>query len=254
MSQQFPPKYMIGRENFAISARLCLNKRLPVKKFFGFVSGNASLHFAEIPEDAYAYELPQSATYAYVGFIDSQEGSKLFTDYLVALSGFVKKYKLVANAELLRLVLKWDLDIWVEDRSATEGYREITCFDGRYSLMTSLENTIAILRRTPHSKALIVLCDERENGEGIRNSENDNQYMSCGEYTAIDGDVVKIHFCDFNDDDFEGVHQVELNKRALADALQRVHTQLTKQLEQICKAINIDYKTANQLLNEYYKA
>jgi hypothetical protein len=241
MIEQFPPPFSISHHNFAVSAQIGLVKKVAVKKCWGLINGHVSLNYPEVVERAYTHSAGD-VTYVMSGFIETNEGRKLFAEYLVAIKKVRQKYKMSVDVALLQRILDWTLSITVVDQTASAGYRDIMCMENTDELMTSLENTLNALRRTSQNKVAFILNNDEEE------SDIYDQYLFCGEYMAIEGDVVKLHFYDFNDEDFEVLHKVALDKAAFTSALLRVYTQLKKQLEDVCKAIEVDFKQVNQLL------
>ena len=243
MDDKFPPQYAIQRSTFAICPELNMVRRLHVKKFFGLLNGQAKLEYQAFPEEAYSYSIDNGAlTAVKIGFLETNEGRKIFTAYLAALQQVVEKYHPPIDAVLLETLLGWEMTISVPDKSATQGYRDIECVESTENVIESFENTLAALRRSHHDKTPFVLNDDNEE------SDIYDQYLYCGEYMAIEADVVNIHFYDFNDENFEQLHKVALDKTDFYNTLLRAHSQLKKYLEDICNVLGVNFIDAKTLV------
>ena len=245
MEEKFPPQYAIHNSTFAICPELNMVRSLHVKKFFGLFGGKAKLEYPAFPDDAYSYSLNNGElTAVKVGFFETSEGRKVFAAYLAALQQVVEKYHPPMDAILLECLLGWEMSISVADKTASQGYRDIECVESTENVIESFENTLAALRRPHKDKTPFVLNNDNEE------SDIYNQFLYCGEYMDILGDVVNIHFYDFNDENFEQLHKVALDKTDFYNTLLRAHTQLKKYLEDVCKVLGVDFKTAKYLVKK----
>ncbi|HOY69609.1 MAG TPA: hypothetical protein PL131_01985 [Methylotenera sp.] len=245
MEDEFPPQYAIHHSTFAIGPELNMLRSIWVKKCWGLFSGQAKLDYPAFPDSAYSYSLNNGQlTAVKIGFFETSEGRKVFSTYLAALQQVVEKYHPPLDAILLESLLGWEMSISVADKTASQGYRDIECVESTDNVIESFENTLAALRRPHKDKTPFVLNNDNEE------SDIYDQYLYCGEYMAIEGDVVNIHFYDFNDENFEQLHKVALDKTDFYNALLRAHTQLKKYLEDICKVLGLNFNDAKILVKK----
>ncbi len=243
MQDKFPPQYAMHRSTFAIGPELNMVRSLNVKKFFGLLNGKAKLNYPAFPEEAYSYSLGNGAlTAVKLGFLETSEGKKLFSAYIASLQQVVNQYHPPIDAILLECMLGWEMTISVPDKTASQGYREIECVESTDNVIESFENTLEVLRRPHKTNTPLVLNNDNDENETF------DQYLYCGEYMDIDGEVVNIHFYDFNDENFELLHKVALDKTDFYNTLLRAYTQLIKYFNDVCRALGVDFKTAKYLV------
>jgi len=233
------PRYEV-KGTFKILPMLC------VKTFWG--TRNKPLRLPDISSDVTNGEgtiTNGSIVNQYVGvslaFLKSREGQVFFESYLKELRYFNDKYGVKYDTQRTNYFLfDWSVSIIVQDSTAPSGERDIGSW-GDLLDVVKLENMIKVLARNPaKSNQLVVINDA--NIDDV--DAYDDRFLSFAEYMAVEGEKVIVHYADYNDESFIGadevLHQVELDRKALAKQLKQIHQQIKLHIEAVAETVNVN--------------
>lgn len=223
----FPHYAQVG-DGVALSAEIGLLPSLPRRKWLKLLNSTRPLAMPALPESAVVYTARTESRFGYeertsvlTGYFDTPAGEAQFTEYLATLHDAAQSLSPAARERCRENLEAWDIALLVADDDAEDGAREIPLMALSFDeLQRVLDYLDAPVTDAPVTWSLPAAAADAAGVDAAPSAV-------FGEKTVATGNVVVIHYIDF--DEYEGqavspdgeprLHQVEVNRDWLREVL-----------------------------------
>jgi hypothetical protein len=223
----FPHYAQVG-DGVALSAEIGLLPSLPRRKWLKLLNSTLPVAMPALPESAVVYTARTESRFGYeertsvlTGYFDTPEGEAQFTAYLAALHDAAQSLSPAARERCRENLEAWDIALLVADDEAEDGAREIPLMALSFDeLERVLDYLDAPVTDTPVVWSLPAAPADAAGVDAAPSAV-------FGEKTVATGNVVVIHYIDFDEDEGQAVspdgeptlHQVEVDRGWLREVL-----------------------------------